>query len=193
MCMLSTHLRESISCLPSVTLTCNITYYKYYYKLQGAALRDHVPLPVRALSTSQQQCRYCQMTLDLGHIHHTHHDCPLSSPRPLLLSSSAHIIEPNPFHPSFLPLPSVPFTPCHPSLLPPSTGPIGEADQLRRYVMPLRDLCPSLFAVLAGAVTVPTGINYDRKDEEDVSVSHVITVESALPSPQRDDYTLNVG
>ena len=59
--------------------------------------------------------------------------------------------------------------------------------------MPLRDLCPSLFAVLAGAVTVPTGINYDRKDEEDVSVSHVITVGSALPLPHWDNYPLNVG
>lgn len=50
----------------------------------------------------------------------------------------------------------------------------GEADQLRRYVMPLRDLCPSLFTVLAGAVTVPMGINFDRKEEEDVSAAFII-------------------
>jgi hypothetical protein len=32
-----------------------------------------------------------------------------------------------------------------------SLGGTGEADQLRRYVLPFREICPSLFAVLSGA------------------------------------------
>ena len=32
-----------------------------------------------------------------------------------------------------------------------SLGATSEADQLRRYVLPFREICPSLFAVLSGA------------------------------------------
>jgi hypothetical protein len=50
--------------------------------------------------------------------------------------------------------------------------------------MPLRDLCPSLFTVLAGAVTVSKGTNFDREDDEDVRTSSFIFLGSIVPSPE---------
>ena len=47
-----------------------------------------------------------------------------------------------------------------------------DPDQLRRHISPLRELCPSLFSVISGAAcNGPVGINFDRREEDDVSSS----------------------